>query len=52
MDFLEENYMKEQIESINQISRLITIYESMDIGMSEYFLDRQLLKGEITNEHI
>jgi len=47
MDFLESEYLDEQIESINQLTRLHTILTQMQNGVGEYLLDRQLLSGEI-----
>ncbi len=48
MDFLESEYLEEQIDSINQLTRIITILSQMQNGVGEYLLDRQLLEGHIT----
>jgi len=52
MDFLESEYLEEQISSVNQLKRLITMLSQMDGGVGEYLLDRQLLEGKITPEYI
>jgi len=52
MDFLESEYLEEQISSINQITRLLAILNQMDGGVGEYMLDRQILKGDIKPEDI
>jgi len=48
MDFLKSEYFEEQIDSINQLTRIITILSQMQDGIGEYLLDRQLLEGNIT----
>lgn len=41
MDFIEENYLDEQVESIDKLQRYISILSGMDTPMGEYLLDRQ-----------
>ncbi|RWS29907.1 ferritin heavy chain-like protein [Leptotrombidium deliense] len=43
MDFLETEFLQEQIDSISELRRLITTLSQMNSGMGEYFVDRQLL---------
>ena len=45
MDFIESEYLEEQVDSINQLTRLHTILSKMQDGVGEYMLDRQLLEG-------
>lgn len=52
MDFLESEFMEEQIDSINQLKRLIAIIAKMDNGMGEYLLDRQLLSGSVGKDEL
>lgn len=44
MDFLESEYLDEQVNSIDEISRYITKLSHMDNGMGEYLIDRELLE--------
>ncbi|XP_015788193.1 ferritin heavy chain isoform X1 [Tetranychus urticae] len=52
MDFLETEFMEEQIDSINQLKRLVSIISKMDSGMGEYLLDRQLLSGSVGKDEL
>lgn len=52
MDFLEAEYFEEQISSVNQITRLLSILSQMEDGIGVYLLDRQLLDGHFTPKHI
>jgi len=52
MDFLESEYLEEQMTSIDQLTRLVTILTQMQNGVGEYLLDRQLLDGKITPEYL
>ncbi|XP_053207490.1 ferritin heavy chain-like isoform X2 [Panonychus citri] len=52
MDFLETEFMEEQIDSINQLKRLVAIISKMDSGMGEYLLDRQLLAGSVGKDEL
>ncbi|XP_054168739.1 ferritin heavy chain B-like [Oppia nitens] len=47
MDFIESEYLEEQMTSINQLTRIHTILSQMQNGVGEYLLDRQLLKGDV-----
>jgi len=47
MDFIESEYLEEQMSSINQLTRLLTILTQMQNGVGEYLLDRQLLEGHV-----
>jgi len=47
MDFLESEYLEEQMTSINQLTRLHTMLSQMQNGVGEYLLDRQILEGHI-----
>lgn len=44
MDFLEGEFLNEQVESIDMLSRYISKLRAMDSGMGEYFIDRELLE--------
>jgi len=52
MDFLETVYFAEQVDSISQLSRLMTVLSQMDNGVGEYLLDRQLLNGKISKDEL
>jgi len=53
MDFLEQPFFEEQVESIGQLNRLVAILRAMDDqGMGEFHVDRLMLKGEITPDHL
>lgn len=43
MDFIESEFLEEQVASIDKLQRMITVLENMDSGMGEYMLDRELL---------
>ncbi|XP_067118268.1 ferritin heavy chain-like [Centruroides vittatus] len=42
MDFLENEYLTEQVESIDEINTYVTKLRRMDSGMGEYLIDREL----------
>lgn len=42
MDFIEGEFLKEQVKSIDELRRFFAILSAMNNGMGEYFLDRQL----------
>lgn len=42
MDYLEHEFMEEQINSIDELRRMITVLKNMNDGMGEYLFDRQL----------
>lgn len=52
MDFLETPFLEEQVQSIGQLNRLISIIREMDNGMGEYLLDRQILRGETKTDDL
>jgi len=52
MDFLESEYLEEQMSSINQLTRLHTMLSQMQGGVGEYLLDRQLLDGKVDSKDI
>nr|UTH39183.1 ferritin 2 [Hyalomma rufipes] len=41
-DFLEQEFLAEQVKSIDQLQRLITQLQNMDTGLGEFLLDQQL----------
>ncbi|XP_037504755.1 soma ferritin [Rhipicephalus sanguineus] len=41
-DFLEQEFLAEQVRSIDQLQRLITQLQNMDTGLGEFLLDQQL----------
>ncbi|XP_049520614.1 soma ferritin isoform X1 [Dermacentor silvarum] len=41
-DFLEQEFLSEQVRSIDQLQRLITQLQNMDTGLGEFLLDQQL----------
>jgi len=43
MDFIEGTFLNEQVESIDNIQRLITQLNGMDQGMGEYWVNKELL---------
>ncbi|CAN7990151.1 unnamed protein product, partial [Ixodes hexagonus] len=43
MDFIEHEFLEEQVDSIDKLQRMITVLSNMDSGMGEYMLDRELL---------
>lgn len=42
MDFLEGEFFDEQVKSIDQLQRYISILDGMDTPMGEYLFDQQL----------
>ncbi|RWS08058.1 ferritin heavy chain-like protein, partial [Dinothrombium tinctorium] len=42
MDFLESEFMEEQINSINELRHMISMLSAMNNGMGEYHIDREL----------
>jgi len=52
MDFIESEFLDEQITSINQLRRLVTMASSMNGGIGEYLLDRQLLAGQVSKDEL
>lgn len=46
MDFIEHEFLEEQVESIDKLQRMITVLQNMDTGMGEYLMDRELLEGK------
>uniref|UniRef100_A0A1W7R9J5 Ferritin n=1 Tax=Hadrurus spadix TaxID=141984 RepID=A0A1W7R9J5_9SCOR len=47
MDFVEEEYLNEQVESIDKLSRYISMLRAMDSGMGEYLIDQELLGKKV-----
>jgi len=43
-DFLEANYLAEQVESIKEIGNLITKLKHAGPGLGEFLIDRELSK--------
>ncbi|CAN7999213.1 unnamed protein product [Ixodes pacificus] len=43
MDFIESEFLEEQVTSIDKLQRMITVLSNMDSGTGEYLLDRELL---------
>ncbi|KAH8019518.1 hypothetical protein HPB51_019857 [Rhipicephalus microplus] len=41
-DFLEQEFLAEQVRSIDQLQRLITQLQNMETGLGEFLLDQQL----------
>uniref|UniRef100_G3MPJ3 Ferritin n=2 Tax=Amblyomma TaxID=6942 RepID=G3MPJ3_AMBMU len=44
-DFLEQEFLAEQVRSIDQLQRLITQLQNMDTGLGEFLLDREQLRS-------
>jgi len=44
MDFIEGTFLNEQVESIDNIQRLITQFNGMETGVAEYWINRELLE--------
>lgn len=42
-DFLEGEYLKEQVESINEIAKYITMLKRVGPGLGEHQFDREVL---------
>lgn len=45
-DFLEEHFLKEQVESIKEFSDFITNLKRVGPGLGEYIFDKETLHGE------
>ena len=45
-DFLESNYLNEQVESIKELSGFVTQLKRVGPGLGEYMFDRETLKGD------
>ncbi|ESO89336.1 hypothetical protein LOTGIDRAFT_183389 [Lottia gigantea] len=45
-DFLEGEYLKEQVDSIKEISDYVTQLKRVGTGLGEYIFDRETLNGE------
>ncbi|BHF79629.1 hypothetical protein SprV_0702276600 [Sparganum proliferum] len=45
-DFLESEYLKEQVDSIKQISGYVTNLRNVGPGLGEYIFDKETLHGE------
>lgn len=54
MNFLENDFVDEQISSINKLMRLANLLRTMGSngGYGEYQIDRDLYLGKLTLEHI
>jgi len=50
--FLEDEFLAEQIDSIDQLSRLHQMLTDMGAGVGEYLLDRQMLDGKISKDEL
>nr|XP_042898315.1 ferritin heavy chain A [Parasteatoda tepidariorum] len=46
MDFIEGEFLDEQVKSISQLQRFITILNGMDTPMGEFLFDQQLQEGK------
>jgi len=46
MDFIEGEFLDEQVKSISQLQRFITILNGMDSPMGEFLFDQQLREGK------
>lgn len=44
-DFLESNFLTEQVESIKQLSDYVTNLKRVGSGLGEYMFDKETLKG-------
>ena len=44
-DFLENNFLGEQVESIKQFSDYVTNLKRVGSGLGEYMFDKETLKG-------
>ncbi len=40
-DFLEDKYLREQVESINEIGKFITNLKRVGTGLGEYMFDKE-----------
>ena len=53
MNFLENEFVEEQIQSISQLTKLTTILKSAGKdGFGEYSVDRDLLRGKLVLESL
>ena len=49
MNFLENEFVEEQISSINKLTKLTTILKSAGTnGFGEYTIDRDLFEGKLS----
>ncbi|XP_064465944.1 soma ferritin-like [Ornithodoros turicata] len=46
MDFIEHEFLEEQVDSIDKLQRMTTVIQNMDTGMGEFLMDRELLEGK------
>lgn len=49
MDFLESEFLEEQISSIRELNRMLTVlstFEKENRAMGEYLVDQQMVKDE------
>jgi len=53
MNFLENEFVEEQISSINKLTKLTTILKNAGKeGFGEYLVDRDLLDGKLSLESL
>lgn len=53
MNFLENEFVEEQISSISKLTKLSSILKSAGTdGFGEYTVDQDLLEGKISLEHL
>jgi len=45
-DFLEENYLKEQVESIKELADHVTNLKRVGPGLGEYMYDKETMSGD------
>nr|AGR53511.1 putative ferritin [Dolomedes mizhoanus] len=45
-DFLEGEFLKEQVEAIKEISDYVTNLQRVGTGLGEYMFDKETLHGE------
>lgn len=45
-DFLEGEYLKEQVEAIKELSDYVTNLQRVGTGLGEYMFDKETLHGE------
>ena len=48
MNFLENEFVEEQISSISKLTKLSTILMNAGDGQGEYLVDRDLLEGKLS----
>lgn len=46
MDFIEENFLEEQVESIKQFAEYVTNLKRVGEGLGEYQFDKLTLKDD------